>query len=147
MYNYIARIYNKGHKKLIDFNMELLRFFLVYFDIEVELVYSSSLEVEGTKTTKLVNIVSELGGDVYLTGIGSRDYLDECMFLDAGIKVEWQDFKERPYRQLHGDFSGGLSCIDFAMNCGSGIRLYLDGYEEESRSNFTGADGLSAVLR
>ncbi|MBW2619625.1 MAG: WbqC family protein, partial [Deltaproteobacteria bacterium] len=52
---------------------------------------------------------------VYLTGTGSRDYLDGEMFESAGIELRWQEFEHPSYPQLHGPFEPMLSVLDYLM--------------------------------
>ena len=58
------------------------------------------------------------GGTTNHTGTGSRDNLDEALFTQAGIEVEWQRFKHPVYPQQYGDFVPMLSCLDVLFNCG-----------------------------
>jgi hypothetical protein len=114
----IERIYRAGHEKMIDLNMEILRYFFELFDIEVKTLYASKLNVPGKSTEKLVHLVQAAGGDCYLSGTGARDYLNESMFQKAGIALEWQEFHHPVYPQQFGNFIPGLSCLDLLFNCG-----------------------------
>lgn len=55
------------------------------FQIHTPLVYASSLNVTGTKTQLLYNIVKNLGGKRYLSGQGGKDYLDISQFIDIHV--------------------------------------------------------------
>ena len=57
-------------------------------------------------------ITAELGGDVYLSGPSGRNYLDESVFAERGIALDYHSFTPTPYPQPHGDFAGGLSMLD-----------------------------------
>ncbi len=70
------------------------------------------------QSQRLADLGAYFGGDVYLTGTGSRDYLEEDLFAEAGIGVEWREFDHPIYPQLHGDFEPGLSVLDWLMMCG-----------------------------
>lgn len=93
--------------------------------------YSSSLAVDGASTGRLVNICRHLGADMYLSGSGGREYLDEQMFSRAGIRVEYQEFTPPRYPQhwanSDGEFIPGLSAIDLLFNCGPGSLSVLMG--------------------
>ncbi|MDY7000166.1 MAG: WbqC family protein [Thermodesulfobacteriota bacterium] len=112
----LERVYAGENKRLIDLNMELLRFCARRMGIAVPTAFSSQWTVSGTGTRRLVELVAARGGDVYLTGLGSRDYLERGPFSDAGIKVAWQEFDHPVYPQLHGAFEKGLSVLDYLMN-------------------------------
>ncbi len=121
----VRGIYAKRHRRLMDLNMDFIRFFCEAFGIEVETRFASAMDGAGNKSDLLAALTVAAGGQVYLTGTGSRDYLDEGVFEAAGIKVAWQAFELPEYLQLHGDFAPGLSAIDALLNCGNGCRDLL----------------------
>lgn len=121
----IRSIYQTGFSKLVDLNLAFLQFFFEIFDTHVVTVLSSTLNVPGKSNQKLINLVKAVGGTHYLSGIGARAYLDEQMFADEGITVEWQQFQHPVYPQLHGEFIPNLSCIDLLFNCGPGAKEVL----------------------
>ncbi len=126
----VEAIYRSGHQKMIELNVAMLQLAFEYFGIAIPLSYASQYAVTGKSSARLVGLVKATGGDNYLTGTGSRDYLDEALFNEAGIKVEWQQFKHPVYPQLHGGFEPMLSCLDIMFNCGKGaadvLRSTLD---------------------
>jgi len=114
----LMRIYNKKHEKLVDLNMELIRFLMKAFDIDVEIVFSSDLGFTSKSTQRLVEIVEALGGDVYLSGPKGKDYLDVSLFERRGIKVIFQDFMHPVYKQRYEGFIPNMSAIDALFNVG-----------------------------
>jgi hypothetical protein len=114
----VEAIYHAGHRYMIDFNCAMLDLALGYFDIAIPISRASEYGINATSNTRLLALVQAKNGDVYLTGTGSRDYLDEEMFRSAGVRVIWQDFRHPVYPQLHGDFVPMLSCLDVLFNCG-----------------------------
>ncbi|NOZ28633.1 MAG: WbqC family protein [Chloroflexi bacterium] len=121
----VREIYLRNHRLLIDLNMDLLAFLMAAFDIQVEIRKASSLPVTGKRTDLLVEIVKAVGGDVYLSGLGARAYLEEEKFARAGIRVVWQEFEHPVYPQLYGEFIPNLSSLDFLFNCGEQCRAIL----------------------
>lgn len=118
VFSQVESIYHAGHKRMIDINMALLRMALNLFEIDVTISFSSEYFITSTSTQRLVDLVSAVNGDIYLTGPGSKNYLDEYLFDLAGIRVRWQNFKHPVYPQLHGNFVPMLSCLDVLFNCG-----------------------------
>jgi hypothetical protein len=114
----IRDIYLTDFVRMMDMNMAFLEFFFELFELRVNKVFSSDLNVDGHKNQRVINLVKAVGSIHYLSGIGARDYLDEEMFADEGITVEWQKFNHQVYPQLHGEFIPNLSCIDLLFNCG-----------------------------
>jgi len=114
----LMRIYKRNYEKLVDLNMELIRFLMKAFDIDVEIVFSSDLGFTSKSTQRLVEIVEALGGDVYLSGPKGRDYLDVSLFERKGIKVVFQDFKHPVYKQRYEGFVPNMAAIDALFNVG-----------------------------
>ena len=114
----IRDIYLSGFIKIVDLNMAFLYLFFEVFDLKVNTLFSSDLNVEGSSNQKLINLIKAVGCSHYLSGVGARDYIDEQMFADEGITIEWQQFQHPVYPQLHGEFIPNLSCIDLLFNCG-----------------------------
>lgn len=81
--------------------------------------------IEG-KTERLVDIVRKAGGTSYLSGPAARDYIDEKLFEDAGIKLEWMDYSGyQEYPQLHPPFEHGVTVLDLIFNCGDDARKFF----------------------
>ena len=114
----LMRIYKRTYEKLVDLNMELIRFLMKAFDIDVEIVFSSELGFTSKSTQRLVEIVEALGGDVYLSGPKGKDYLDVSLFEHRGIKVVFQDFMHPVYKQRYEGFIPNMSAIDALFNVG-----------------------------
>ena len=115
----IEDIYKKKYPLLIDLNMSIIHLVMDLFDIQTKIVLASDLNAAGAKTDFLVNAVSALGGTGYLTGEGSRDYLQEDAFESIGIQVNWQQFEHPMYQQLFDSFISRLSVFDYLFNCGT----------------------------
>ena len=115
----IEAIYLKNYKLLIDFNIALIRLIINLLNIKVDMILSSSLGCAGEKTDLLINILIQVGGNSYLTGLGSKSYLLEDRFINENIELLWQNYKHPIYSQLHGDFIPELSVLDFLFNCGT----------------------------
>ena len=88
-------------------------------------IRSSELKVEGKSNELLINICKRLEATHYLTGTGSRDYLNETLFQENQIQVEWQNFVHPVYPQLHGNFLPYLSVLDLVLNCGNESKKYI----------------------
>jgi hypothetical protein len=114
-YEKIKAIYEQNHPFLIDLNMDLLHFIAAELGIATPLKFASDYNVESTSSQRLIDLVKNAGGDQYLTGLGSKDYLDETLFERENIRVTWQQFNHPVYSQLHGEFIPMLSALDYLM--------------------------------
>lgn len=120
VFGQVETIYRASHVTMMGLNMAFLRLAFEYFAIDVPLMMASEFDVNTTKTERLVQLALAVGADEYLTGTGSKEYLDESLFEQSGVSVRWQKFSHPVYPQLHGAFIPMLSCLDVIFNCGYG---------------------------
>lgn len=81
--------------------------------------------IEG-KSERLADLCAQAGATVYVSGPAARDYLDEAVFSERGIAVEWFDYAGYPeYPQLWGDFVHGVTILDLLFNCGRDAAKYM----------------------
>ena len=80
-----SNIYEGNHIK--DINMNSIRFCRKKLNITTPMIYSSDLEVNGSKSELLYNLCKEVGAVTYLSGRGGLDYLDMGVFSDINIKI------------------------------------------------------------
>jgi hypothetical protein len=81
-------------------------------------VDSRDLNIQGASSQRLLDITRAVGGDVYITGHGGRNYLDHELFERAGVAVEYMCYRRTPYPQLNGAFNPYVSALDLVANCG-----------------------------
>lgn len=71
------------------------------------------------KTERLADLCRQAGAGEYLSGPSAKDYIDESVFNEHGINVQWADYAGYPeYPQLWGEFTHGVSILDLLFNCG-----------------------------
>ncbi|MCX7956855.1 MAG: WbqC family protein [Endomicrobia bacterium] len=126
-YIYIENFLQNNYEKLVEVNIQSIKMIMSYLGFEKKFILSSSLNVDGQKTTKLVNICKILKATVYISGIGARDYIDLKQFYDNNINVQFQEYSTPTYQQLFGEFIPNLSIIDMIFNVGKEDTLKLIG--------------------
>ncbi len=115
----IIEAIRKPHEKLVDLDISLIYLLARCIgEPASKFLRSSEMGVTGGKTTRLLNICEALGADEYYTGAAARNYFDVKLFDDAGIRVEFQDYKHPVYSQMFGDFTPYLSVVDLLFNKG-----------------------------
>ena len=134
----VERVYRSSSHRLADIVIASMERVLDYFGLAAgrRIVRSPDLGVGGAGSERVLEIVRALGGNVYVTGHGARDYLDHEAFERAGIRVEYMDYRRTPYPQLHGDFNPHVSILDLIANVGragiefihSGTAYWKDGH-------------------
>lgn len=115
---WLRPLYKRKPTKLTPFNYALIEVVREQLGLSTELIPASSLDVDGSASELLLDLVLATGGDVYLSGPSGHDYLDTALFNDAGVDVHFQDFDHPTYPQLHGEFISELSILDLLMNVG-----------------------------
>lgn len=103
---------------LAELDEALLRLIAAAMRIDRRIVRSGDLGIGGGQTARLVNVCRHFGATDYLSGAAARDYLDLTAFAEAGIRVEFQDYRHPVYPQLYGEFVPLLSIVDLLMNVG-----------------------------
>lgn len=105
---------------LSEFCWQQLNFWLVEFQIKTKVVRSSQLKINSKKSDLVLDFCRHFNADFYLSGEMGRNYLNEGAFVEAGIKIEYQEFIHPVYFQQWGEFEPNMGIIDYWMNCGPG---------------------------
>tara|TARA_Y100000294_G_scaffold177007_1_gene201034 strand:- start:1406 stop:2068 length:663 start_codon:yes stop_codon:yes gene_type:complete len=114
----LSKFYSNYYKKLIDFNLGLIKYISLELRIEKKkIIKSSFLNIKSKGSQKIFDICKSLGSKYYITGEPSRDYLDCENFKKNNIFIEWYKPNYIKYSQLHGEFVSDLSSIDYLFNC------------------------------
>ena len=91
---------------LADLNISLIQLITDQLSIDTKLVRSSSLNLPGQRTDRLISILKHIGATSYLSPVGARQYLLDDQFQDkCSIELKFQDFPSTPYSQF--------KCSDF----------------------------------
>lgn len=81
--------------------------------------------IEG-KTERLVDLVQKAGATSYLSGPAAKNYIDEKLFKNANIELEWMDYSNYPeYPQLYPPFEHSVSILDLIFNTGEKAINYI----------------------
>jgi hypothetical protein len=95
-------------------------------DIKTSLTWSSDYQLLDGKTDRLIGLCQQVNAKVYLSGPSARNYLDEQLFFNTGMRVEWMDYSGYPvYSQQFPPFSHAVSIIDLIFNEGPNAARYM----------------------
>jgi len=110
----IDAFYAKRPELLCDFDIETTLELTRVLGIAEgrRFVRSSELGVVGAKTERLVEIVKKVGCDHYLSGPSAKDYIDDALFRDAGIGLEYIEYRYPEYEQLHPPYDPQVTVLD-----------------------------------
>ncbi len=80
---------------------------------------SSQLEgISGQKTERLIQILTRVGADHYISGPSARDYIEEERFQAAGIRLEYMHYDYPEYPQLYPPYDPQVSALDLLLMTG-----------------------------
>lgn len=119
---YLGREYSH----LSQLNRTLIEFVAGQLGIRTRISNSWDYTLVGGQSERLVNLCEQAGASEYISGPSARNYLDESLFADRGIKVTWFDYGGYPeYPQLWGEFEHAVSILDLLFNCGGDAPRYM----------------------
>lgn len=104
--------------KLIDLNLDLLRYFLRALGIQVPIVRASDYKFEGVKSELVLDMCRKLKATSYIFGGEGKNYAEAEAFVAANVTPIFQEYRHPEYRQLHGKFEPRMCILDLLMNCG-----------------------------
>jgi hypothetical protein len=114
----LKSVIDRPWTSLVELDIELASVMADWLGVKREVYRSSRLAVEGDRNERLLNLCRHFGVSRYLSGNAAQNYLDQVLFQEAGIEVEWQNYQHPVYPQLHGAFEPALSTIDLLLNLG-----------------------------
>jgi len=138
----IAAAIERGHRRLLDLDLELTAVIAGRVGIARRTVLSSELGVKGERSEKLVEICRRFGAKRYLSGDSAESYLDRAAFAAAGIEVEFQRYVHPVYEQGPGTFVPCLSIVDLLFRRGGAESLRILG----SRRGSTSPEGSASTF-
>lgn len=109
-----------------DINRHFIEAINAMLGITTKIYDSREFVLAEGKSERLLALCQELGATTYLSGPAARDYLDEKIFTEVGMNVEWIDYGGyAEYHQLFPPFEHGVSVIDLILNEGENAKNFL----------------------
>lgn len=108
-----------------ELNIALTKNIAEYLQIGTRTILSSELQLSGTKTDRLIDLIKKLNATTYLSGPSADAYLDKDAFRRNGIRLEYKSYDYDPYPQLWGPFEGAVTVMDLIANCGSDAKNHI----------------------
>ena len=120
--SFLEDLYSKRHEKLIDFNVEIIRYLMGQFEIDINIKRLSKIGVCGNGDSRIVAVCKKLGASRFLVQKPARKYYDANYLASQGIRLVDFNPVSPVYPQLWGDFIPNLSAMDLILNCGPKAR-------------------------
>lgn len=120
-------VYKNNFGHLWEINEKIILYLLNCFDINVEIIKASNLNIERElhKSDLLVAVLESIGAGEYLSGPSGKNYLEIDKFKEKNIKVEFFEFKHPIYKQRYQGFEPNMAAIDLLFNVGDKARDFI----------------------
>lgn len=119
---YLAETYTH----VSQLNRRLIEAVCNYLGITTVIKNSWDYALLDGKTERLADLCVQGGATEYISGPSAKNYVQEQVFSDLGIKLTWFDYTGYPeYPQPWGDFTHGVTILDVLFNCGKESHHYM----------------------
>ena len=128
----LERFYTSRPTRLADFTIELTQALADELGLQSTKYLRSSTIARppAHKTTDLLNILTHVGADTYISGPSARDYLDLDHLTQQGIESRFMAYDYPAYPQLHPPFDPRVSILDLLFMVGPEAPSYIWGERE-----------------
>jgi hypothetical protein len=114
----LFEILERPWERLAELNLAVIAWLAEALGIRRRMVRASELGAAGARSELLVDLCGRLGATEYISGISGRTYLDESLFVKAGIAVRYQEFHHPVYPQCYEPFVPCMSALDLLFTHG-----------------------------
>lgn len=117
---------------LSEMNQYLIRHVASEFlGISTAFCDSREFALSGQKQERLLELVTKVGTERYISGPAAKSYIERQRFEDAGIELIWKDYSGYPeYSQRFPPFEHAVSIVDLLFNVGPDAPWYIWGWRE-----------------
>jgi len=129
----VPRLVCAAGSRLLDLNVGLIQWFMAALGIRTPLFFSSHLHLPGKRMELLANICAYLGATVYISPLGSAEYLlpEIHLLKSRSMEVRFQNYDHPRYRQMFPPFVPFASILDLIFNEGEcALKIVRSGREE-----------------
>ncbi len=125
--DFIIRAFGRRYERILDLNMDIIRYLFRYLDIDTTIVRQSELGTAAGGDRLLVEICRRTGANSLLLPDQVMKHLETSLFEHTGIQLKPFSYQACVYPQLWGDFLSNLSVFDLIFNCGVRARELIMG--------------------
>lgn len=129
----IERLYRTAPSRFLsEINRHFLEGLCRLMGITTPLTWSWDYQLAEDRNERLAGICTQAGADEYLSGPAAREYMDESVFTNRGVKVRWMDYSGYPeYPQPHPPFDHGVTVLDLLFSTGPEFRRYMKTFSNQ----------------
>jgi hypothetical protein len=98
--------------------------------INTKLSWSAEYKILPDKNDRLISLCKQASASSYLSGPSAKNYIDEKIFDEEGIRLTFMDYSNYPeYHQLHPPFTHFISIIDLIFNEGPNAPDFMKSFK------------------
>jgi hypothetical protein len=114
---------------LSEINHLFLLFICDILSISTKISQDTDYVISGGRSERLVSLCLEAGATTYLSGPSAHNYINEELFHQEEIDIEWCDYDNYPeYKQLNKKFCHNVSILDLIFNTGTQAPRYMKSF-------------------
>lgn len=114
----LEKIYSHKFETISDLNIFSFELIADYFEMSRKFILSSSIETNTHSSQKLLDIIKNIGGNKYITGMGALNYIDYDLFEKENIQIDYMNYLKTPYSQQFDSFTPYVTILDLIANEG-----------------------------
>lgn len=115
-------LYDAPGTSLAELNMRLIVSVAEYLGYEGEFHRSSDHPAELAADERIAQLVSAVGGDVYVSGAGGQNYQSAAVYAQRDVELEVREYEPVRYERTGWAWVGGLSILDALFHLGRDAR-------------------------
>jgi hypothetical protein len=117
--SWVDDVYHRRPALLADFTIPLtVEITRMLGNEHTRFMRSSELHVTGQKTERLIQILTLVGAAHYISGPSAKDYIQNELFEEAGITLEYIEYNYPEYSQLYPPYDPFVSILDLLFMTG-----------------------------
>lgn len=115
-----------SENSLSKINYDFLKVICNILCVDTKLISSDEFKLVDGKSERLLGVCKDLNADVYISGPAAKDYLDEELFSNEGIAIEWMDYANySEYSQQFSPFEHYVTVLDLIFNEGPNVKNFM----------------------
>lgn len=101
-------------------------------DIDTKFDDSRNYYLQSRKADRVLELLKKVDATVYLSGPSAKNYLEEDIFIQNNIGLEWMDYSGyNEYTQLHPPFNHEVSILDLIFNEGPNTTKFMKSFKDK----------------
>jgi len=123
---WLEEVFQRRPARLADFTIPLMIEIAQKLGIcQTRFLRSSELQSSGSKTDRLISILTQVGVDHYISGPSASNYIENEKFQAAGIRLEYMEYHYPEYSQLYPPYDPFVTTLDLMFMTGPEAHRYI----------------------